>query len=188
MESHIAYICVGSNIGDKIKNCKAGIETLTRNGKSRLKAQSEFYQTEPMDYKDQDWFVNVAAKIETSLDPFALLKALKRIERNAGRTTDTIRFGPRILDMDIILYDDLILETPGLVIPHPRMHKRRFVLTPLCDIGSDIVHPVLMKNMKSLHDNLNDTEQGVFPIHASAHFYGIDLSLLQGVKDSLFSR
>ena len=187
MERHIVYICVGSNIGDKVRNCQEGIDTLTRNGTARLKVRSGFYRTEPVDYKDQDWFVNVVAKIETGLTPFDLLKVLKEIERKVGRTSDTVRFGPRILDMDIILYDDLILETSELVIPHPRMHKRSFVLTPLCAIGSDIVHPVLGKDMKCLRDNLKDKEQGVAPIDAFSLFHSADLSLLQSNKSFAFS-
>ena len=161
MENHTAYIGAGSNIGNKLLNCQKGIDDLTRTGKAVLKAQSKIYKTDPVDYTDQDWFVNFVVKIETSLDPFQLFNELKSIERNAGRVYDTIRFGPRILDLDIILYDDLVTRSSELTIPHPRMHKRRFVLRPICDIDPNIVHPVLKKDMQYLLDILDDNEQGI---------------------------
>ncbi|GAG22010.1 unnamed protein product, partial [marine sediment metagenome] len=129
---HIAYISVGSNMGDKPENCQKGITSLSETGTSRILAQSSIYATEPVDYEDQDWFINTMVKLETSLDPFQLLDQIELIQRAAGRIKDSIRFGPRILDMDIILYDDCIIESERLLVPHPRMHKRRFVLKPIC--------------------------------------------------------
>ena len=105
---------------------------------------------------DQDWFVNAVAMIGTTLPPFDLLEELRSIETKAGRVRDAIRFGPRILDLDIILYGDVILESPGLIIPHPRMHKRRFVLKPICDIDRKMIHPVLEQDMESLLNLLDD--------------------------------
>lgn len=162
METHTAYISVGSNIGDKLSNCQKGIAELTRSDRSRLMAQSQFYSTEPVDYEDQDWFVNAAVKIETRLNPFELLKTLKSIEREAGRTAESIRFGPRILDLDLILYDDLVINTAELVVPHPRMHKRRFVLQPICDIDPAIVHPIIKKRLRDLLESLDDCGQRIF--------------------------
>ena len=98
---------------------------------------------------------------DTFTDPLALLVTLKSIERAAGRVKNTIRFGPRILDLDIILYDDLVLDDPRLMIPHPRMHKRRFVLRPICDIDPDMEHPVLHRSMRSLLEDLDETEQKI---------------------------
>jgi len=158
---HTAYISVGSNLGNKIENCRNGIAALTRSGKTRVVDQSPIYRTEPVDYLDQDWFVNYVVKIETECDPLALLDTLKSIERAAGRVKDTIRFGPRILDLDIILYDDLVLDDPRLMIPHPRMHKRRFVLKPICDINPAMDHPVLHLSMRSLLDALDEKEQRI---------------------------
>ena len=160
---HTVYISVGSNLGSKLENCRKGITALTCCGKCRMIDQSLVYQTEPVDYKDQDWFVNYVVKIETTLDPISLLDTLKLIERDAGRTRDAVRFGPRLLDLDIIFYDVMVVDTLKLVIPHPRMHKRRFVLKPLCDIGIKIIHPVLKKNMHYLLDSLNDNEQRIIP-------------------------
>ncbi len=161
MKGHIAYISVGSNIGNKLENCKKGVDALVRSDPVTLKAQSPCYKTDPVDYLNQDWFINYVIKIETSLDPFKLLNRLKSIEKDAGRVNDAIRFGPRILDLDIILFDDAVVNSENLTIPHPRMQKRRFVLKPICDIDSEIIHPVFKKNMKYLIDNLHDQEQGI---------------------------
>jgi 2-amino-4-hydroxy-6-hydroxymethyldihydropteridine diphosphokinase len=161
MESHTAYIGAGSNIGNKLLNCKEGIDALIISGKAIIKAKSRFYKTDPVDYKDQDWFINIVVKIETTLDPFQLLRELKSIERNVGRVYNSIRFGPRVLDLDIIFYDELVINSSGLVIPHPRMHKRRFVLGPICDIDPKIVHPSLKKDMQYLLDNLDENEQRI---------------------------
>jgi len=163
MKYHTAYISVGSNLGNKLENCKNGIAALTGFGGCIIRDRSRFYKTEPVDYKDQDWFVNAVVKIETVHDPFELLKQILLIQHNAGRNHDAIRFGPRILDLDIILYDDRVINSSRLIIPHPRMHKRRFVLKPLCDIGIKIIHPVLKKNMHYLLDSLNDNEQRIIP-------------------------
>jgi len=161
MEKQTAYISVGSNMGSKLDNCKNGLECIADSGKSTIIDISPFYKTEPVDYIKQNWFVNAVAKIETLLEPFALLDELKSIERKAGRTQDIIRFGPRVLDLDIILYNDSIIKLSGLAVPHPRMHKRRFVLQPVCDIDEKIVHPLLKKEMKWLLDSLDDSRQEI---------------------------
>ena len=158
---HVAYISIGSNIGNKLENCKKGVDALIRSDSVILKAQSPYYKTDPVDYTDQDWFINYVIKIKTSLDPFELLNRLKSIQRDAGRINDAVRFGPRILDLDIILFDDAVINSENLIIPHPRMHKRRFVLKPICDIDVEIIHPVFKKNMKYLIDNMDDEEQGI---------------------------
>jgi 2-amino-4-hydroxy-6-hydroxymethyldihydropteridine diphosphokinase len=100
-------------------------------------------------------------KIETTLDPFGLMERIQTVQRDAGRIKDTIRFGPRILDLDIIFFDDIVLHSEYLIIPHPRMHKRRFVLKPLCDIDPGIMHPVINHNVQTLLDNLDDSEQRI---------------------------
>lgn len=161
LNTHIAYLSVGSNLGHKLENCRNGVASLARCPDIRLIDQSPIYRTEPVDYQDQDWFVNYALKIETELDPLALLKLLKSIEQEAGRVPHAIRFGPRVLDLDIILYDDIVQNDARLTIPHPRMHKRRFVLKPICDIDPDINHPVLQQKLRYLLENLADTGQGI---------------------------
>ena len=161
-ERHDVYIGAGSNMGDRFLNCRNGIDTLIKSGNSVLVKKSKIYKTEPVDYLDQNRFINFVVKIETDLDPFVLLKKLKDTEREIGRKDNSIRFGPRILDLDIIFYDDLVVNTSSLVIPHPRMHKRRFVLQPVCDINPEKVHPVFEKTVKSLLNCLNKDGQGVF--------------------------
>jgi 2-amino-4-hydroxy-6-hydroxymethyldihydropteridine diphosphokinase len=163
MNNHTVYISVGSNLGSKLENCQKGVEALIRSGSAVLIKQSGIYKTDPVGYKDQDWFVNYVIKIETDLDPFQLLRELKYIQRKAGRVHDPVRYGPRILDLDIILYDDFVINSAKLTIPHPRMHKRRFVLKPICDIDPQIVHPVIEKKMQYLLETLNDIEQGLEP-------------------------
>lgn len=162
VDLHIAYISAGSNIGDRLANCQKGIEALGESGDTRILAQSRAYATEPVDYKDQDWFINLVVKLETGHDPFQLLDHIESIQRAAGRLQDPIRFGPRILDLDIILYNDHVIESERLIVPHPRMHKRRFVLKPICDIDPAIVHPVLKQEMQSLLKRLGEEGQKVF--------------------------
>ena len=160
-ELHITYISAGSNMGDRLQNCRKGIEALTQADNSRILAQSRIYKTEPVDYKNQNWFVNMVVKLETALDPFQLLDHIEDIQRAAGRIKDSVRFGPRILDLDIILYDDRIIESERLVVPHPRMHKRRFVLRPICDIDPAVIHPVLKQKVQILLEELGVDEQKV---------------------------
>lgn len=157
MSSSIAYISVGSNLGERADNCQQGIATLADLDGVELLTQSRLFLTEPENYEDQDWFVNAMAKIETTLAPMELLKQLKAIEVAAGRIEPKIRYGPRILDLDIIFYGDIIIDSEGLQIPHPRMHKRQFVLRPFCDIDPGIMHPVLKKTVQQLSDALLST-------------------------------
>jgi 2-amino-4-hydroxy-6-hydroxymethyldihydropteridine diphosphokinase len=161
-EFHTVFISVGSNLGRKLENCQHGVAALTRS-RCRLIVQSRIYRTEPVDYLDQDWFVNYVIQIETELEPLQLLDAIQTIQEEAGRLQDKIRFGPRILDLDIILYDAVSINTPDLVIPHPRMHKRRFVLQPLCDINPALIHPLRKVDMQSLLNALDDDEQRIRP-------------------------
>jgi 2-amino-4-hydroxy-6-hydroxymethyldihydropteridine diphosphokinase len=159
--NHTVYISVGSNQGNKLDNCRNGILNLARSDAIRLIDQSSVYRTEPVDYLEQDWFINYVVKIETQLEPLPLLDIIKSVEHAAGRIRDTIRFGPRILDLDIILFDDVVLDDSRLTIPHPRMHQRRFVLKPICDIDPDIIHPVLRRTMSSLLRNLDEKGQRI---------------------------
>lgn len=161
---HTVIISIGSNLGDKLDNCRRAIDALRALAHTSVVACSRFYKTAPVDYLDQDWFVNAAVKVVTRLDAHALLDALKGIQRRAGRHDDSIRFGPRIIDLDIIFYAKTVIETPDLLIPHPRLHKRRFVLQPICDIDPAIVHPILKKDVQSLLDQLDDDAQNVEPI------------------------
>ena len=161
---HTAYISVGSNLGDKLDNCLRGINALVTIGTNQLQGVSRFYRTSPVDYTDQDWFVNAVVKISTRLSPSDLLDELQAIQRGLGRKADPIRFGPRVIDLDILFYDDQVMHTPELEIPHPRMHKRAFVLQPICDIDPAIVHPVLGRTTADLLASLDDADQRVIPM------------------------
>jgi len=157
----VVYLSIGSNLGDRYKNCRYGIEQIVRFVSSPLITQSSFYETEPVGYKNQEWFLNAAIKFKTMLEPHDLLDRLKSIETASGRDFNQVRFGPRTLDLDILLYDDLVIKSANLVIPHPRMHERRFVLKPLCEIDPSVVHPVLKKSVARLLEELGDSEQKV---------------------------
>jgi 2-amino-4-hydroxy-6-hydroxymethyldihydropteridine diphosphokinase len=154
--NNIAYLSVGSNIGARLNNCTTGIRLLDETDDVRVEGISDFYLTEPMDFVDQAWFVNGAVRISTRLDPFGLLAFLKSIEFKVGREKADVRFGPRILDFDIIFYNNEIIDTPQLVVPHPRMQFREFVLRPVCDLSPGLVHPVLNKNIVQLIQEIKE--------------------------------
>lgn len=163
MAGRWAYISIGSNLGDPLCNCLTGIRMLCGHAPVELTAISPFYWTEPVDYLDQQWFLNAALKIATPLDPLDLLATLQQVQSALGRKTDAIRFGPRVLDLDIIFYEGVVLDTAHLHIPHPRMHKRRFVLQPICDIDPTVEHPVLHRSVESLLKDLDPDTQNMRP-------------------------
>ncbi|MGQ9508529.1 MAG: 2-amino-4-hydroxy-6-hydroxymethyldihydropteridine diphosphokinase [Thermodesulfobacteriota bacterium] len=156
---HIAYIGIGSNLGDKIGQCQRAISKVLKIPGHRLLAQSSLYRTQPLDYLEQDWFVNGVIKIETNLTPFELFNMMKEIEFKMGRKK-TFPGGPRVIDLDLLFYDDQIIQTDELQIPHPRLIGRQFVLYPLMDIDPFLVHPILRKTVKELLSEIK-VDQGV---------------------------
>jgi 2-amino-4-hydroxy-6-hydroxymethyldihydropteridine diphosphokinase len=156
---HIAYIGVGSNLGDKVYQCEQSLREILRVDHHRLLARSSFYKTQPLGFLDQDWFVNGAFKIETFLEPLELLRSLKEIELRLGRR-ESFRWGPRAIDLDILFFDDETIRTRELIIPHPRLEERQFVLVPLVEIDRHLVHPVLQKTILQLLESLKE-DQGV---------------------------
>jgi 2-amino-4-hydroxy-6-hydroxymethyldihydropteridine diphosphokinase len=156
-----AYLGFGANLGNKQANCREGLSLLATSPGVFLSAVSGFYNTAPMHIEDQDWFVNGAARIETLLLPKELLALLKNIEKAVGRKPGGLRFGPRVLDMDILIFEGFVTDDDSLVLPHPRMHERRFVLAPLCDICCLEIHPVLGQTFGELLSSLNPSEQKV---------------------------
>lgn len=142
------HIGIGSNLGDREQHCLKAIRLFSEKG-VLVRRRSSMYETEPWGVKDQPRFVNMAIEGETALTPARLLEVLKMIEDEVGRA-ETYRWGPRVIDLDILLYDDLVMSTPELTIPHPRMHEREFVLRPLAEIAPDKTHPVLKKTVKEL--------------------------------------
>ena len=133
-----AYLGLGSNIGDRISNIKDAINRLDKSDGICMKKASSLYETEPVGYVDQPDFINCVVEIETELDPYQLLDVVQNIEKKMGRTRN-LRWGPRIIDIDILLFDDIKVKTDVLEIPHPRMMERSFVMVPLSEIASEIV-------------------------------------------------
>jgi 2-amino-4-hydroxy-6-hydroxymethyldihydropteridine diphosphokinase len=134
------YLSLGSNVGDRARNLRDAIAALGRAGVHIVRVSS-LYETEPVDYLDQAWFLNMAIQAETELGALELLRALRQIETQMG-SKKLIAKGPRLIDMDILLYGDQVIDTPELQVPHPRMHLRRFVLEPLAEIAPNARHPV----------------------------------------------
>lgn len=150
-----AFVALGSNIGDRVGNIRKAIEFLKE--KASVSNVSSMYETEPMYLVDQNWFVNCVAKLETNLSPRELLHYLKDVERRMGRT-EGVRYGPRIIDLDILFYGDEVIRQDDLEIPHPGISERTFVLVPLAEIEPDLVHPVYGKTSSKLLAELNSNK------------------------------
>ena len=148
---NLAYLSLGSNIGDRDGHLRDAIARLAAEG--RVVAVSSFYETEPVEVTDQAWFLNCAVALETTDTPEELMAALLKIEREMGRQR-VQRKGPRTIDLDILLFGDAVIDSPELTIPHPAMHQRRFVLAPLAEIAPEARHPVLKKTIRELLDAL----------------------------------
>ena len=149
---HKVFIALGSNLGERRKNIETAIEKLKEKGIKIVKISSVI-ETEPYGYKDQGKFLNAVCLVETDLDPFSLLDVLLKIEEEMGRIR-MFKWGPRNIDLDIIFYDDLIIETENLKIPHPDAHNRIFVMGPLSEIDPEFVHPVLRRKVKEILQDL----------------------------------
>lgn len=154
---HRAYIAFGSNMGDKEAYLRQGVEELGRTEGCRVTKVSDFITTAPYGYLDQDDFLNGCLELDTLLTPEELLDQLHRIEQEANRERK-IHWGPRTLDLDIILYDDLVLDSPDLTIPHVEMQKRDFVLKPLNQIAPWLRHPLLHKTVAELLQELEESQ------------------------------
>ena len=146
------YLSLGANLGDRLANLRlalARLQTL-----ARLEDVSSLYETEPQGPSDQPLFLNAVCRVSTGLEPQALLRFLKNLEREIGRPPAGQRWGPRPIDLDILLYDDRVLDAPELTVPHPRLAERAFVLVPLCELAPELRHPLLGKTMKELLSSL----------------------------------
>jgi len=155
MEAKTAYLCLGSNRGDRLVHLRRALDEISaRTG--RVAGISPVYESDPVGFEDKTRFLNLVAEVTTELEPVQLITVILGIERMLGRERAEDRpagpkvYLPRTIDIDILFYADLILDLPGLIVPHPRLAERRFVLVPLNDIAPDLVHPVLRKTMRQL--------------------------------------
>ena len=160
MGRHRVFIALGSNRGDKKKNCQQALERLTEDPDNRILRQSSWYLTRPVGWDDPEWFINGVFLLETGQTPRELLKTLLNIESRLGRER-TIKWGPRTIDLDILFYDDRVIREVDLIIPHPELEKRRFVLDPLSEIAPDLIHPVIKKTITELREALEIGGQAI---------------------------
>lgn len=142
------YLGIGSNVGNKKKNIDAAVEHLQKG--CTISRISPLYNTEPIGDTDQEWFLNAVVEADTSLEPLDLLTFVKEIEKNVGRTP-TRKNGPRIIDIDILFYDDCVMTNTTLTLPHPHLHERLFVLIPLMDLAPTLLHPVLHQTIEEIY-------------------------------------
>ncbi len=152
---HIVYLALGSNMGSRLVNLKAAVSNLTP--QMTVKKKSSVYETPPWGFEDQAAFLNQVVMAETYLEPEALLGHLKRLEAALGRVPG-FENGPRLIDIDILFFDDVIIDTASVAIPHPRLHKRAFVLVPLAEVAPELIHPVLRKSINELLEDVDRSE------------------------------
>jgi len=160
--AHSVYLALGTNLGDRLQNLRAAVDALAP--QVQVQAQSPVYETAPWGYSDQPSFLNMVIHCETDLSPQELLAHLKELEQALGRVP-TFRNGPRLIDLDILFYGELTLDTPSLALPHPRLHERAFVLVPLNDLAPGLVHPLLRRSVGQLLETVD--RRGVSLFRAS---------------------
>lgn len=165
MTKHTAYIALGSNLGERVKNIREALRLLEEHPLIKVMCLSQFYETEPLTLngQKQNWYVNCVLKIRTSLNCVRLFQVLQNIEKLLGRQ-HSHRWAPRTMDLDLLFFDDEILRTKSLILPHPRLHQRRFVLEPLCEIAPNLVHPIKGVPVQVLLKKLDDNKK-VVPLY-----------------------
>jgi 2-amino-4-hydroxy-6-hydroxymethyldihydropteridine diphosphokinase len=159
----LAHLSLGSNLGDREAQLRQALVQLAALGD--VISVSSFYETEPVDFIEQPWFLNCAVALATNKTPEELMTSLLEIERQMGRQRGREK-GPRLIDLDILLFDDCVVRSSAVTIPHPAMHKRRFVLEPLAEIAPDVMHPILKKTIRELLDALPPAQK-VRKLHTS---------------------
>lgn len=157
----IAYLGLGSNIGDRIGYIQQAYKLLADTQGIEVVNTSSLYETEPVGFEDQEWFINAVIEISTTLNAVELLIQCQRIEGQLGRKRlpDEPQWGPRTIDIDILLYDNEIISEANLQIPHPRLHQRAFALVPLLELAPNLVHPVINKTILEIHNELPNPEE-----------------------------
>jgi 2-amino-4-hydroxy-6-hydroxymethyldihydropteridine diphosphokinase len=151
----ICFVGIGSNMNDPVNQCLKAMDRISAINKTKLLRRSSLYETEPFGLENQDWFINAVAEIRTEMTPHELFIKLQAIEQDMGRVRGE-KWGPRIIDLDILLYGQDVVHDEILDIPHPELHKRRFVLAPICEIASYVIHPAFGVSMRGLLDRVKD--------------------------------
>ncbi|TAL63263.1 MAG: 2-amino-4-hydroxy-6-hydroxymethyldihydropteridine diphosphokinase [Bacteroidetes bacterium] len=151
----VVFLSIGTNLGNRGNNLKEAVARITEHIGSVLESSS-VYETEPWGFQSRNQFLNMVLKVETELTPSGLLGRILMIEAMLGRVRNQKLYASRIIDIDILLYEDQVIDEESLKIPHPEMHERKFVLVPLCEIGSKMIHPVLNKSIASLLKRCKD--------------------------------
>ena len=155
MSKHLLYLALGSNLGDSVHHIKAAYRAISKRV-GQITAQSAFYVTAPEGFESDHYFLNTVCIVSTTLDPYQILEITEAIERKLGRThkSHNLNYSDRVIDIDLLLYDNLIVTSERLTLPHPRMHQRDFVLRPLASIAPDAIHPVLDQSITTLQQQL----------------------------------
>ena len=153
------FLSLGSNLGDKLSNIQQAVSCLSMCEHIKIVKTSSFYETEPWGNKNQEWFVNAALALDTDFSCEELLEFCQNIEVQLGRVRrENEKWAQRAIDIDILMYDDKIINKPNLIVPHPLIHLRAFVLVPMLEVKSDLVHPVFNKTISELYDELQNPE------------------------------
>lgn len=161
MPRETVYIGFGSNVGNRVDYCDRAVTLLSLLPHSQVSGISLLYETEPVNdgaNPGDGWFLNGVVQLETDVTPQSLLSVLREIERSLGRDADN-RSGPRTIDLDILFYGNRVINEPGLTVPHPRLHQRRFVLVPLSELDPLLIHPVMGRTVNQLLAGLNDPSE-----------------------------
>jgi 2-amino-4-hydroxy-6-hydroxymethyldihydropteridine diphosphokinase len=153
----ICYIGIGSNLGNALKNCQHAVESLSLAKGIEITSVSSFYKTEPVGIENQNLFINAVVEIKTALSARNLFQNLQNIEKDMGRERE-VKGGPRIIDLDLLFYGQEVLRDAELIVPHPEIQRRRFVLEPICEIASYLIHPDFGVSMRGLKDMLSDNK------------------------------